>query len=57
MKNSVRPLETREQAAQLGLPARRAAVEVLAAVIAKKQSLDDILGRSLSSGGMLDLPV
>ena len=57
MKNSVRPRETREQAAQLGLPARRAAVEVLAAVIAKKQSLDDILGRSLNSGGMLDLPV
>ena len=57
MKNSVRPRATREQAAQLGLPARRAAVEVLAAVIAKKQSLDDILGRSLSSGGMLDLPV
>ena len=57
MKNSVRPRETREQAAQLGLPARRAAVEVLAAVIDKKQSLDDILGRSLSSGWMLDLPV
>ena len=57
MKNSVRPRETREQAAQLGLPARRAAVEVLAAVIAKKQPLDDSLGRSLNSGWMLDLPV
>src|SRR5262245_21975743 len=41
--------------AQVGLPARRAAVEVLAAV-QKKQPLDDILGRSLDKGFMFDLP-
>ena len=45
-----------EQVAQLGLPARRAAVAVLSAVIAKKQPLDDILGRSIAKGWMLDLP-
>jgi 16S rRNA (cytosine967-C5)-methyltransferase len=42
--------------AQVGLPARRAAVEVLAAVLQKKQPLDDILGRSLDKGLMFDLP-
>jgi 16S rRNA (cytosine967-C5)-methyltransferase len=42
--------------AQVGLPARRAAVEVLAAVLQKKQALDDILGRSLDKGLMFDLP-
>ena len=42
--------------AQVGLPARRAAVEVLVAVLHKKQPLDDILGRSLDRGFMFDLP-
>ncbi len=41
---------------QVGLPARRAAVELLVAVLQKKQALDDILGRSLEKGSMLDLP-
>src|SRR6478752_9764151 len=42
--------------AQVGLPARRAAVELLFVVIDKKQPLDDILGRSLATGWMFDLP-
>ncbi|HET7447218.1 MAG TPA: 16S rRNA (cytosine(967)-C(5))-methyltransferase RsmB [Methyloceanibacter sp.] len=42
---------------QVGLPARRAAVELLAAVLQKKQALDDVLGRSLERGAMFDLPV
>jgi len=42
--------------AQVGLPARRAAAELLSAVIDKKQPLDDILGRSLATGWMFDLP-
>jgi 16S rRNA (cytosine967-C5)-methyltransferase len=42
--------------AQVGLPARRAAVELLSAVIDKKQPLDDILSRSLATGWMFDLP-
>ena len=41
---------------QVGLPARRAAVELLVAVLQKKQALDDILGRSLEKGIMFDLP-
>ncbi len=41
--------------AQVGLPARRAAATVLAAVLQKKQPLDDILGRSLDKGLMFDL--
>jgi 16S rRNA (cytosine967-C5)-methyltransferase len=41
---------------QVGLPARRAAVELLSAVSQKKQALDDILGRSLDRGSMFDLP-
>jgi 16S rRNA (cytosine967-C5)-methyltransferase len=41
---------------QVGLPARRAAVELLAAVLQKKQALDDVLGRSLGRGAMFDLP-
>src|SRR5262245_4224804 len=52
--------EAREQAhardMQVGLPARRAAVELLAAVLQKKQALDDVLGRSLGRGAMFDLP-
>jgi len=52
--------ETRARArardAQVGLPARRAAVELLVAVLHKKQALDDILGRSLDRGSMGDLP-
>jgi 16S rRNA (cytosine967-C5)-methyltransferase len=46
----------RARDAQAGLPARRAAVELLAAVLQKKQPLDDILGRSLERGAMFDLP-
>ncbi|MEX1059419.1 MAG: 16S rRNA (cytosine(967)-C(5))-methyltransferase RsmB [Methyloceanibacter sp.] len=46
----------RARDAQVGLPARRAAVELLAAVLQKKQPLDDILGRSLDKGFMFDLP-
>ena len=42
--------------AQVGLPARRASVELLAAVLQRKQPLDDILGRSLDKGSMFDLP-
>jgi 16S rRNA (cytosine967-C5)-methyltransferase len=52
--------ETREtdaaRGAQAGLPARRAAVELLSAVIDKKQPLDEILSRSIATGWMLDLP-
>jgi 16S rRNA (cytosine967-C5)-methyltransferase len=47
---------TRLRDAQVGLPARRAAAEVLSAVLQKKQPLDDILGRSLDRGFMFDLP-
>jgi len=46
----------RARDAQVGLPARRAAAELLAAVLHKKQPLDDILGRSLDRGFMFDLP-
>jgi 16S rRNA (cytosine967-C5)-methyltransferase len=46
----------RARDAQVGLPARRAAAELLAAVLQKKQPLDDILGRSLDRGFMFDLP-
>jgi 16S rRNA (cytosine967-C5)-methyltransferase len=42
--------------AQVGLPARRAAIELLSAVIDKRQPLDDILSRSLATGWMFDLP-
>jgi 16S rRNA (cytosine967-C5)-methyltransferase len=42
--------------AQVGLPARRAAVDLLQAVLVKKQALDDVLGRSLEGGAMFDLP-
>jgi 16S rRNA (cytosine967-C5)-methyltransferase len=42
--------------AQVGLPARRAAVELLSAVIDKKQPLDDMLSRSLATGWTFDLP-
>jgi 16S rRNA (cytosine967-C5)-methyltransferase len=41
--------------AQVGLPARRAAVELLSAVIDKKQPLDDILGRSMVTGSLFNL--
>jgi 16S rRNA (cytosine967-C5)-methyltransferase len=40
---------------QVGLPARRAAVELLAAVLQRTQVLDDVLGRSLERGAMFDL--
>src|SRR3990172_8827169 len=42
--------------AQAGLPARRAAVELLVAILEKKHSLDEVLGRSLASGWLLNLP-
>ncbi len=42
---------------QVGLPARRAAVTLLDAVFQKKQSLDEVLGRSRDKGVMFDLPV
>ena len=48
--------DARARDAQVGLPARRAAVELLAAVLQKKHPLDDILGRSLARGTMFDLP-
>ncbi|MGB2933473.1 MAG: 16S rRNA (cytosine(967)-C(5))-methyltransferase RsmB [Methyloceanibacter sp.] len=41
---------------QVGLPARRAAAELLAAVLDKKQPLDAILGQSLATGWLFDLP-
>jgi 16S rRNA (cytosine967-C5)-methyltransferase len=41
--------------AQVGLPARRAAVELLSAVLQRKQALDDVLGRSLEKGAMFNL--
>ena len=49
------PSPTRDH--QVGLPARRAAVTLLDAVLQKKQPLDDVLGRSLDGGYMFDLPV
>jgi 16S rRNA (cytosine967-C5)-methyltransferase len=47
---------TSARAAQVGLPARRAALELLVAVLNKKQPLDEILSRSLATGWMLNLP-
>jgi len=44
-----------QREAQVGLPARRAAVELLSAVLQKKQALDDLLGRSLEKGAMFNL--
>src|SRR5262245_66411394 len=46
----------RARDAQAGLPARRAAAELLAAVLQKKQPLDDILRRSLERGAVYNLP-
>ncbi|HBF60208.1 MAG TPA: 16S rRNA (cytosine(967)-C(5))-methyltransferase [Methyloceanibacter sp.] len=40
---------------QVGLPARRAAANLLDAVLQKKQPLDDVLGR-VRDGAMFDLP-
>jgi 16S rRNA (cytosine967-C5)-methyltransferase len=48
--------EARLRDPQVGLPARRAAVEVLSAVLQKRQALDDVLGRSLDGGTLFDLP-
>ena len=48
--------KSRAPDAQVGLPARRAAVELLDAVLRKKQPLGDILSRSLDGGVMSDLP-
>lgn len=58
MTPSGKEARARERArdAQVGLPARRASVELLAAVLQKKQPLDDILGRFLDKGAMFDLP-
>ena len=41
---------------QVGLPARRAAVELLDAVLTKKQPLGEALSRAIDAGPMLDLP-
>jgi 16S rRNA (cytosine967-C5)-methyltransferase len=40
---------------QVGLPARRAAVELLDAVLTKKQQLGEVLSRALDAGPMTDL--
>lgn len=59
-KHSRRPAPkplSRTRDHQVGLPARRAAATLLDAVLQKKQSLDDVLGRSRDGGPMLDLPV
>jgi 16S rRNA (cytosine967-C5)-methyltransferase len=53
--NQTRATESARMA-QAGLPARRAAVELLLAVLVKKQALDDVLGRSPAVGWMLNLP-
>jgi 16S rRNA (cytosine967-C5)-methyltransferase len=42
--------------AQVGLPARRAAAELLFAVLDRKQSLDDILSRAAATGWLFNLP-
>jgi 16S rRNA (cytosine967-C5)-methyltransferase len=57
MTSSSKEARARERArdAQVGLPARRAAVELLSAVLQKRQALDDILGRSLEKGAMFNL--
>ena len=44
------------RAAQVGLPARRAAAELLFAVLERKQPLDDILSRSAATGWLFNLP-
>src|SRR5262245_66277382 len=58
MAASDKEMRTRDwqREAQVGLPARRAAAELLSAVLQKKQALDDVLGRSLDRGFMFDLP-
>ncbi|MGK2922791.1 MAG: 16S rRNA (cytosine(967)-C(5))-methyltransferase RsmB [Methyloceanibacter sp.] len=48
------PSRTRDH--QVGLPARRAAANLLNAVLQKKQPLDDVLGRAQDGGYMFDLP-
>src|SRR5262245_44947958 len=57
MAASDKEMRTRDwqREAQVGLPARRAAVELLSAVLQKKQALDDLLGRSLEKGAMFNL--
>ncbi len=50
-----RPANEAAREAQVGLPARRAAVELLSAVIDRKQPLDDILGRSMATGSLFNL--
>ena len=42
---------------QVGLPARRAAADLLNAVLQKKQPLDEVLGRARDGGYLFDLPV
>jgi 16S rRNA (cytosine967-C5)-methyltransferase len=42
--------------AQIGLPARRAAAELLMAVLQKRQPLGEILSRTLASGWLADYP-
>jgi len=54
-KPAPKPL-SRTRDHQVGLPARRAAVNLLDAVLQKKQPLDDVLGRAQDGGYMFDLP-
>ncbi|MFW2391257.1 MAG: RsmB/NOP family class I SAM-dependent RNA methyltransferase [Methyloceanibacter sp.] len=42
---------------QVGLPARRAAADLLNAVLQKKQPLDEVLGRARDGGYLFDLPL
>jgi 16S rRNA (cytosine967-C5)-methyltransferase len=42
---------------QVGLPARRAAADLLNAVFQKKQPLDEVLGRARDGGYLFDLPL
>lgn len=56
MRSSDQSIGAWAREAQVGLPARRAAAEVLSAVLQKKQPLDDVLGRSLEGGFMFNLP-
>ncbi|WP_069094483.1 RsmB/NOP family class I SAM-dependent RNA methyltransferase [Methyloligella halotolerans] len=51
-----RASEARASDAQVGLAARRAAADVLTAILVKKQPLDLTLGKSLSTGHMANLP-
>ena len=55
-KNSSTTL-SRTRDHQVGLPARRAAANLLDAVLQKKQPLDEVVGRAQDGGYLFDLPV